>query len=164
MTADSPGGPDWSDVDQLIDLDMEGSDDYPDRPDPEGEPATDASGAAEPPRLYYPTLDRWVAELLAPTYRRAIDDRNRFWCPSWWRHTEAIARLEALWRSWEHLRLDPATGVSVWFRDHADAQMAVLLSPEGPFKYCTTDKGHSDRLKPLPLDDPPPHLFEPPPR
>lgn len=28
--------------------------------------------------------------------------------------------MEALWRAWEHLRLDGATGISVWFKDHAE--------------------------------------------
>lgn len=69
------------------------------------------------------------------------------------------ARLDALWRAWEHLRLDPATGMAVWFRDHADHAMAVLLDPDGPFKGCSPTNGHSTRLEPLPLDDPPDGLF-----
>lgn len=85
--------------------------------------------------------------------------RNRTWCPQWWRHPEAIIRLEALWRAWEHLRLEPATGMSVWLRDHADHHMTVLLDPDGPFKDCRPDKGHGARLEPLPLDQPPEGLF-----
>ncbi len=124
----------------------------------EGEPPADTA----PPQLFHPTLDAFVRELLAPTYRRVVDGRNRTWCPQWWRHAEAIARLEAMWRSWEHLRQDPATGVSVWFRDHADPHMAVLLDPDGPFKPCSPEKGHVPRAEPLPLADPPPGLFAPP--
>lgn len=143
----------WGDdVDGLVDVDMGGPDDHPDPPE-----------AGGPPQLYYSTLDVFVRDLLAPTYRRPIDARNRSWCPQWWRHAEAIARLEALWRAWEHLRLDPATGVSVWFRDHADHHMTVLLdSDAGPFKYCNTERGHSPRLEPLPVDAPPEGLFQPP--
>jgi hypothetical protein len=111
------------------------------------------------PGLYFPSVDVFVAELLAPTYRRSLDGRQRTWCPQWWRHAEAITRLEALWRAWEHLRLDPATGMSVWLRDHADHHMTVLFDPDGPFKGCSVDKGHSKRLDPLPLKPPPPHLF-----
>ena len=71
------------------------------------------------------------------------------WCPQWWRHAEAVARLESLWRAWEHLRQDAATGLSVWFRDHADHHMTVLLDADGPFKGC--DGHHSERpLEPLP--------------
>jgi Domain of unknown function (DUF4913) len=68
--------------------------------------------------------------------------------------------LEALWRSWEHLRLDPATGISVWFRDHADHHMTILLSADGPFKGCSPDKGDSQRLDPLPLTEPPTGMFD----
>ncbi len=67
-----------------------------------------------------------------------------------------------MWRSWEHLRQDPATGVSVWFRDHADPHMAVLLDPDAPFKHCSPEKGHVARAEPLPLVDPPAGLFAPP--
>src|SRR5688500_12003035 len=119
--------------------------------DPYDDPAVDEDVPAEPPaELYYPPLDRFVTAQLAPMYRRQVDGRNRTWCPDWWRHAEAIARREAVWRAWEHLRLDPTTGISVWFRDHADHHMNVLLDPDGPLKGCTPDKGHGERLRELP--------------
>ena len=121
--------------------------------DPEG---------AEEPELYYPDVAAFVAQQLAPLWRRSLEGHHRTWCPQWWRHAEAISRFEALWRAWEHLRLDPATGMSVWFRDHADPHMAVLLDADGPFKGCSADKGHTGRLQPLPVDDPPPGLFAEP--
>lgn len=152
-----------ADVGNPVGSDGDGADGHPDssggRPAPGG--AGGAAAGREAPPLYYATLDAFVRDLLAPTYRRPVDGRNRCWCPQWWRHAEAIARLEALWRAWEHLRLDPATGTSVWFRDHADHHMTVLLDPDaGPFKYCGPDKGHSARLEPLPLEDPPAGLFK----
>ena len=114
---------------------------------------------AEPPRPYFPTLPEWVDQWLLPVYRRSIKGHERAWCPQWWRHDEAVARLEAMWRAWEHLRLDAATGLSVWFRDHADHHMTILLDADGPFKGC--DPTHSDRpLEPLPHDPPPPGTFE----
>lgn len=109
--------------------------------------------------LYFPTVLAFVTQHLAPTYRRSLSANSATWCPEWWKHAEAIARLEALWRAWEHLRLDPATGISVWFRDHADHHMAILLSADGPFKGCSPDKGHSQRLDPLPLTAPPNGMF-----
>ena len=126
-------------------------------------PAAGADESGEAPReLFYASLEEFVREQLAPMYRRALDGTQRTWCPEWWRHAEAISRLEALWRAWEHLRLDPATGMSVWFRDHADHHMAVLLDSDGPFKRCSAAKGHSERpLEPLPLVEPPPGLFPP---
>lgn len=113
-----------------------------------------------PPRLVYPTVDRFVAEVLSPMFARPVDGRHLTWCPSWWKHPEAITRLDALWRSWEHLRLDAATGISVWLSMHADHHMRVLMDPDlGPFKACHPDRGHGERLKPLRLVEPPPGLF-----
>jgi hypothetical protein len=66
----------------------------------------------------------------------------------------ASVALEALWRAWEYLRLDAHTGMSVWFRDHADHHMAVLLSADGAFKGCKPDR-HGERLEALPLNEPP---------
>lgn len=91
----------------------------------------------------------------------AVDGGGCTWCPEWWRHAEAISRLEALWRAWEHLRLDAATGISLWFRDHADPHMAMLLDADGPFKRCSPTKGHGRELDPLPLREPPAGLFAP---
>jgi hypothetical protein len=121
----------------------------------------DAAGAEARPTLYYGSVDEFVREYLRHVYRRRIDGRNRVWAARWWEHDEAVIRLEALWRAWEHLRQDPATGMSVWWRDHADHHMAMLMSPEGPFsaadpgaKENQTRKGDS-----LPYQPPPAALF-----
>jgi Domain of unknown function (DUF4913) len=115
---------------------------------------------ADPPGLYYVTLEEWVLEWLFPVYRRSVLGHDRVWCPQWWRHAEAVARLESLWRAWEHLRQDAATGLSVWFRDHADHHMTILLDADGPFKGC--DGRHSDRpIEELPHDPPPEGMFDP---
>ena len=42
--------------------------------------------------------------------------------------------MDALWRTLEALRQDPGTGMSVFWRDHADHHMNVLLDADGPFK------------------------------
>lgn len=39
--------------------------------------------------------------------------------------------------------LDGATGISVWWRDHADHHMRVLMDPQGPFYNCDKS-GHRD--------------------
>lgn len=114
---------------------------------------------AEQARLYYDDVAEFVAAFLAPAYRRSLDGRTRTWCPAWWKHAEAISRLEALWRAWEYLRREPALGMSTWWRDHADPHMAVLLSAEGPFRHCDPEKGHTERMQPLPLEQPPADLF-----
>jgi hypothetical protein len=117
--------------------------------------AADLEDADEPAELYFPDLLTFVHDYLAPMYRRNLSGPGVTWCPEWWNHAEAIARLEALWRAWEFLRLDAHTGMSVWFRDHADHHMAVLLNADGPFKGCKPEAHAADRLKPLPLIVPP---------
>ena len=72
-------------------------------------PAPAAAEQDDPPPLYYATLPAFVTKQLVPMYRRPLGAHGVTWCAEWWRHTEAIARLEALWRAWEHLRLDAAT-------------------------------------------------------
>ena len=59
------------------------------------------------------------------------------WCASWWAHPAAVLRLSALWRAWEALRLEPATGMSNWWTLHFDPHMRVLLDADrGPFASC----------------------------
>jgi len=89
-----------------------------------------------------------------------VDTSSRIWCPEWWRHAAAIVRLEAIYRSFEHLRLDPALGISTWLRDHADYHLGVLLDPNGPFKGCSIRNGHdSARDRVLPVIPAPDGLF-----
>ncbi len=115
----------------------------------------EATGA---PETYFPSLLAWFEQWLRPVYRRSIRGDLREWCPEWWQHAEAISRLEALWRAWEALRLDPGTGLSVWWRDHADHHLAALLDADGPFKAC--GDGHvDDNPEMLPHTPPPPDLF-----
>lgn len=112
------------------------------------------------PGLYYGSVDEFVREYLRNVYRRRIDGRHRCWAGRWWEHDEAVIRLEALWRSWEHLRQDAATGMSVWWRDHADHHMAVLMDPDGPFATATEgEENTSKKGAPLPYVAPPEGMF-----
>jgi hypothetical protein len=101
--------------------------------------------AAEPA---YETLEAWVTEHFAPMYARPLGGEYR-WCPRWQEHAEAISRLEALWRSWETLRLDPKTGMAAWYRDYLDHQLPILLSNRGPFSRCSQDR--HERMPALPV-------------
>jgi len=125
-----------------------------------GDAAEPAEAEEDAPELFYANVAEFVGEKLAPTYRRHVNPGGGItWCPQWWKHAEAIGRLEALWRAWEFLRLEGATGMSVWWRDHADHHMSVLLSADGPFKGCSPDDGHKSKLPPLPCEEPPAGLF-----
>jgi hypothetical protein len=98
----------------------------------------------------YGSLERFVTEYLLPVYRRAVSGTSTTWCAEWWRHPEALLRLDALWRAWEYQRHDAATGMSVWLRDHADHHMTLLLSVDGPLKGCTESQHSARPLQPLP--------------
>ena len=74
-----------------------------------------------------------------PMFRRVEGGENK-WCRQWWRYSEAIARLDAMWRSWESLRLDEQTGMSVWLRDHADHHTPLLMGQNGPFRQCAGER------------------------
>lgn len=120
--------------------------------------------AAGAPSTYYGSVDEWMRRWLLPTYRRITKGGQGgvLWRADWWRSAEAVSRLDALWRAWEHLRRDPATGMSVWWRDHADPQMGALLSPDGPFKGHREAEDRSNRAgEQLPYDAPPTGLFPP---
>ena len=111
----------------------------------------DEEPAAEP-SLYYGSVDEFLREYLRSVYRRKIDGKSRVWAARWWEYDEAVIRLEALWRAWEFLRRDPATGMSVWWRDHADHHMRMLMPPEGPFASSRDQNGEGE---PLPYGPPP---------
>jgi len=114
---------------------------------------------APPPGLHYRSVDEFVRGLVIPVFRRNVGPRTEArWSARWWESAEAIMRLEAMWRSWEALRHDPATGVSDWLKDHADHHLAVLMSPTGPFARSLDEAKATD---PLPYETPPDGLFPP---
>ena len=105
---------------------------------------------------YFATLEDWVISAFAPVYARRTTPTFR-WCGEWWRHPEALGRLEALWRAWESLRLDPMLGMGTWYRDHLDHQLPILTSSAGPFADCDPSRHfppETDRLAhtPAPID------------
>lgn len=123
-------------------------------PEPNGPPER-LEPAAE---CYHHSLGEFAGWLLH-VYRRSTRGQGRVFCPQWWKHPEAIVRMEALWRAFEQLRQDPGTGMSVFWRDHIDHHMSVLLDADGPFKGC--EEGHSEHpLDPLLQQEPPAVLFE----
>ncbi|QKG20090.1 DUF4913 domain-containing protein [Actinomadura verrucosospora] len=117
-------------------------------------PAADTSTAPADQKLkpLYPSLSSWVSTHFVPMYRRTLGGEFR-WCAQWWHHGEAISRLTALWYAWEAMRLQGATGMALWYRDHLDHQLPVLLGPRGPFYQCTENEHltpHEARVDPAP--------------
>lgn len=119
----------------------------------------------EPPSLLYPRLDLYVEDFLAVIFERPLPNGRRTWCPQWWKHDEAVYRLQALWLSWEYMRVnDGANGPATWLVNYADPIMAVLFDVEGPFKGCSVEHGHREERPHdearLPCEPPPAGLFE----
>ena len=102
-------------------------------------PTTDGLSSPTPATPAYATLEDWVMGFFLPTFRRQFGGELR-WCTQWHDHPEAQLRLEALWRSWEALRLDPTLGVATWLTNYADPQLAALLQRSGTFAGCTADR------------------------
>lgn len=109
----------------------------------------------------FASVEAWVSGVFAPTYARRATTSFR-WCASWWLHPEAIVRLEALWRSWEMLRLDPTTGLGTWLRDYLDPQLAALTGAGGTFSDCSPS-GHFNEIPALQLVPAPPGYWDLPP-
>lgn len=110
------------------------------------------------PQLLFHSLPEFVANLVCPTFRRELSGKGSGlrWSARWFESAEAIMRLEAMWRSFESLRLDGSTGISLWMRDHADYHLAVLMSADGPFSESRDSCSCND---PLPYESPPNGMF-----
>ncbi|PSK84184.1 uncharacterized protein DUF4913 [Murinocardiopsis flavida] len=106
------------------------------------EPPPPEAPAEEAPEPVFKNVQEFVVYRFIPMYCRPTGGEYR-WCAEWWRHSEAVSRFHALWHSWEVLRWEPGTGMSVWYRDHLDPHLAALLSKTGPFRACTPH-GHVD--------------------
>ena len=108
-----------------------------------------------------------------PMFRRTLGGEFR-WCAQWWQHGEAISRLTSLWHAWEVLRLQPGTGIGVWYRDYLDHQLPILMGARGPFYQCSETahrEPHEAAATPAPGDwwdlarrPRPPPRRRPPPR
>jgi hypothetical protein len=135
----------------------------PDEIEPEFDDETKSDDGARLKSVYEPvfgSVEAFVTGYLLPLYRRAVSGNSTTWCAEWWKHPEAIVRLDAVWRAWEHLRLDPSTGMSVWLRDHCDYHMRVLLSADGAFKGCTREAHATRPVGPLPSSEMPVELAQ----
>jgi len=100
-----------------------------------------------PPFIVYHDGDRydqgldmlaiWVHELLVPIYGREIGS-GTLWCPTWWKHAEAVAQLHGLWLAWQEYtgRNANLSGPAIWHRDFLAPTMSALRDSDGPFAGC----------------------------
>jgi len=97
-------------------------------------------GSEEPvPEPQFTAVHEWVELVFTPTFVRTVGGDIR-WCSRWSDHPEAVLRMEAMWRSWEVLRLDGGLGLSTWLLHHLDPGLAALASRSGPFARCSPDR------------------------
>ncbi len=113
---------------------------------PDDEPAPDADGTkkqeqAHPP--LYPNVQTWVEHYFTRMFLHRVPDNPRVrWCPQWWQHAEAIARLTILWNTWEAARWQPSAKPAWWL--DCDHHLPLLLGLDGPLRNCRTNQGDRD--------------------
>lgn len=104
--------------------------------------AGDISGAGPLGETDLVDLDLWVRTVLLPAYCRYVPHTGgpMRWCASWWQHPEAVSRLDAVRRAGEVLLSQGGAYPSLWWREHVDHHLLMLLSPDGPFAGCSPAK------------------------
>ena len=129
--------------------------------DAEASVTNDGSTDAQP-QLVFSNLEAFVSDYLIHHFPRPVQasayDKEFYWCSSWWAHTEAASRLNALWRAWEALRLNETTGMADWWTHYADPTMNALFAAKGPFQGCTAEE-HKPANPSLPITPAPKGLF-----
>lgn len=133
--------------------------DEPDEPEQITSARTNSGGAekaaAEAPKPVYADLETWLRKHLAQVIRRRFGG-SLTWCSEWYRHAEAVSRLNAMWQEWEKAVVEST--MSNWWLYHGDPHLNVLMSKDnGPFMACKP--GEHRALEPLPLADSDPSLW-----
>ncbi|WP_084562745.1 DUF4913 domain-containing protein [Corynebacterium aquilae] len=99
----------------------------------------EGAAGAEIPAPMYPSMFDFVMCELVSTYGQSLG-RVPNWSAIWYRHPEAVRRLDALWRKFEKLRVDdPFSFRETFYHRHADYHMDRLMKPEGVFSDCKRD-------------------------
>jgi len=113
-----------------------------------------AGGDAVTGEWIYDSLAGWMDGFFFPVFERTVSASKQPWCAEWWRHPEAVQRLNALWRAWEDLRAQPGAEWSTWWTHHLDPHLRALSDLEtGTFSQCGS--GHRTYAEPLPHTEPP---------
>ncbi|MEU4377075.1 DUF4913 domain-containing protein [Pseudonocardia alni] len=137
----------------------------PDGETPESDD-TAAPAAAQPEEpdtgLDMRELVPWVRDHIAQLLERRLPQNKGQlrWCRSWWLHPEAIARFDALRRSWTEAIATGEGNALATYYDHLDRQLATLMDEHGPFSACEGGRHGTERfVTKLGQLDPPPEYF-----
>lgn len=76
----------------------------------------------------------WVELTIHDTESVSDTKNERYWCPQWWDHPEAVNRLSALHAAYIQAVADNT--MSSWWVQHWDSHTRVLFSQHGPFENC----------------------------
>jgi hypothetical protein len=123
---------------------------------------------SQPAEPWHVAFVEWVQSHFA-TVEFFTGEAKIRWCPTWWVHPEAVARLKALWSA--YLGADVAEGpeaaaaMSNWWLHHWDPHREVLFHDKGPFRSCDVEHGHlwsSTDRRVLPVPETPPESWDPP--
>lgn len=105
-----------------------------------------------PPEPQFASVVEFVDNFIRPMYATTASKQDQAnWSPRWYTHSEAVARLDALWRCYEEKRrANPNGFLEEFLRVNADYHMRQLMSADGVFAQCRRDDYPS---VPLPIDD-----------
>jgi hypothetical protein len=104
----------------------------------------------------------WVDLIIHDTESVSDTKNERYWCPQWWAHPEAVNRLNALHAAYGQAVADDT--VSAWWIQHWDSHARVLFSQHGPFSNCQskhTFYERSEEYAPRLVTVPPPPQWAP---
>ncbi|PRQ11433.1 hypothetical protein C1Y63_06170 [Corynebacterium sp. 13CS0277] len=99
----------------------------------------EGAAGADIPAPMYPSMFDFVMCELVSTYGQS-QGRVPNWSAIWYRHPEAVRRLDALWRKFEKLRVDdPFSFRESFYHRYADYHMDRLMKSESVFADCKRD-------------------------
>ena len=104
----------------------------------------------------------WVELMIHDTESVSDTKNERYWCPQWWAHPEAVNRLNGLHAAYGQAVVDDT--LSAWWIQHWDSHARILFAQHGPFENCQTRHTFYDRseeYKPRLLTESPPPDWTP---
>lgn len=92
----------------------------------------------DPRDFRYKNVYEFVDKFLVVMYPTTDNRLTRVaWSPFWWKHTEVVSRLDALWKRYEYLlATEPDTALETFFRVHGDYHMRHIMKDDGVFADC----------------------------